>query len=105
MSSRIARAAASFRTAGQGKLGKPWARLMAPCSVASRVMPRITDSVKPCVRRAVRVRMTPKDTLLQQQLGNRVELHVARPFVNRADLRVPVELLDRVLLGIAVAAE
>src|ERR1700745_3089098 len=33
---------------------------MAPCSFASRVIPRITDSVKPCVRRAVR--MTAKDT-------------------------------------------
>src|SRR5262249_62410972 len=37
---------------------------MAPCSFASRVIPRITDSVKPCVRRAVRVRMTAKDTVL-----------------------------------------
>src|SRR6266566_6960341 len=63
-SSRIARAAASFRTSGQGKLGKPCERLMAPCSLASRVIPRITDSVKPCVRRAVRVRMTAKDTAL-----------------------------------------
>src|SRR6266568_2105536 len=62
--SRIARIAASLRTPGQGKLGKPCERLMAPCSLASRVMPRITDSVKPCVRRAVRVRMTAKDTAL-----------------------------------------
>src|SRR5207253_3524458 len=61
-SSRIARAAESFRTSGQGKLGKPCERLMAPCSLASRVIPRITDSVKPCVRRAVR--MSPKDTVL-----------------------------------------
>src|SRR5881296_4088042 len=52
-SSRIARAAASFSTSGAGKLGNPWARLMAPCSFASRVMPRITDSVKPWVRAAV----------------------------------------------------
>ena len=28
---RIARAAASLRTSGQGKLGKPWARLIASC--------------------------------------------------------------------------
>src|SRR6266513_3777174 len=61
-SSRIARAAASFRTSGQGKLGKPCERLMASCSFASRVIPRITDSVKACVRRAVR--MTEKDTAL-----------------------------------------
>src|SRR2546422_8274200 len=52
-SSRIARAAASFRTSGAGKFGNPWARLMAPCSLASRVIPRITDSVNECVRRAV----------------------------------------------------
>src|SRR5207253_4826745 len=52
-SSRMARAAASFSTSGQGKLGNPCARLIAPCSFASRVMPRITDSVKPWVRRAV----------------------------------------------------
>src|SRR5262245_60692231 len=45
--------AASFRSAGAGKLGKPWARLMELCSRASRVMPRITDSRKPWVRRAV----------------------------------------------------
>src|SRR2546426_5552081 len=52
-SSRIARAAAYFSTSGAGKLGNPWARLIAPCSFASRVMPRITDSVKPWVRVAV----------------------------------------------------
>src|SRR2546427_9023695 len=39
---------------------------MAPCSFASRVIPRITDSVKPCVRRAVR--MTAKDTVLTGSL-------------------------------------
>ena len=52
-SSWIARAAASFSTSGAAKLGNPWARLMAACSFASRVMPRITDSVKPWVRVAV----------------------------------------------------
>src|SRR2546426_135130 len=41
-SSWIARAAASFSTSGAAKLGNPWARLMAACSFASRVMPRIT---------------------------------------------------------------
>src|SRR5258705_11090244 len=39
-SSRIARAAASFRTAGAGKLGHPWERLNAPCSFAEPVLPR-----------------------------------------------------------------
>src|SRR5213080_1130891 len=52
-SSRSARAAASFRTSGAGKFGNPWARLMAPCSLASRVIPRITDSLNEWVRRAV----------------------------------------------------
>src|SRR2546423_1770967 len=105
-SSRIARAAASFRTSGQGKLGKPCARLMAPCSFASRVIPRITDSVKPCVRRAVRAVMGKRyRLLLQQHFRDGVELHVARPLVNRSDLRIAVELLDRILLGIAVTSE
>src|SRR5688500_19823520 len=53
MSERIARIAASFRSSGAGKLGNPWARLRESCSRASRVMPRITDSRKPWVRRAV----------------------------------------------------
>src|SRR5690554_2748529 len=54
MSARIASQAASLMTSGAGKSGKPWARLMAPASLATRVISRITDSVKPCVRRAVR---------------------------------------------------
>src|SRR5215217_732125 len=53
MSSWIARAAASFRTSGAGKLGKPWARLIERYSRARRVIPRITDSRNPWVRRAV----------------------------------------------------
>ena len=55
MSERIAAMAASFKTWGVAKLGKPWARLMAPCSLASRVIPRMTDSVKVWVRCAVRM--------------------------------------------------
>src|SRR5437667_1628553 len=53
MSARIAREAASLMTSGAGKLGKPCARLMAPCSLATRVIQRMTDSVKPWVRREV----------------------------------------------------
>ena len=49
-----ARAAASFSKPGAGKLGNPWARLIAPCSLARRVIPRITDSVNPWVLTAVR---------------------------------------------------
>jgi hypothetical protein len=38
---------------GAGKLGNPCARLRELCSRARRVIPRITDSRKPWVRRAV----------------------------------------------------
>src|SRR6266487_2275220 len=44
-------------------------------------------------------------SLLQEQLRDRVELHVARAFVDRPDLRVAVELLDGIFLSIAVAPE
>src|SRR3989442_4925035 len=49
------------------------------------------------------VRIGP--SLFQDLLRNRVQLHVARPLVDRADLGVAVELLNRVLLGVAVAAK
>src|SRR5207247_9607504 len=42
---------------------------------------------------------------LEQQLRNRTELHVAGAFINRPDLRVAIELLDRVLLRVPVADE
>ncbi len=45
-SARMASTAASFRSSGAGKSGKPWARLIAPCSRATRVISRMTDSVK-----------------------------------------------------------
>src|SRR5262249_7265506 len=41
----------------------------------------------------------------EHRLGDRRELHVRRPFVDRPDLRVAIELLDRVLRRIPVAAE
>src|SRR5712691_8029736 len=53
MSSRMARAAASLSSSGAAKLGNPCARLRELCSRARRVIPRITDSRKPWVRRAV----------------------------------------------------
>src|SRR5687767_8998878 len=43
--------------------------------------------------------------LLQQFLGDRLELHVRRAFVDLADLGVAVELLRREVLGEAGAAE
>src|SRR5438874_3632106 len=105
-SSAMAHAAASFKTSGAAKFGNPCARLMAPCSLASRVMPRITDSVNECVRRAVCIdrKLTPSASS-QDLLGNCVQLHVAGPFVDRADLRVAVELFHGVLLGVSVPAE
>src|SRR5882672_2591939 len=44
-------------------------------------------------------------SLLQEELRDRIELHVARAFVDRPDLCISVELLDRVILRIAVAPE
>ena len=38
-------------------------------------------------------------------LGDRLQLQVGRAFVDLADLRVAVELLDRIVLHEAVAAE
>ncbi len=54
MSALMASQAASFKSCGAGKSGNPWAKLIALCSLATRVMSRITDSVKECVRIAVR---------------------------------------------------
>src|SRR6266511_3900983 len=49
-----ARLAASTTSGGGSKSGKPWARLMAPCSSARRVISRITDSVNRDTRAEVR---------------------------------------------------
>src|SRR5665213_3041602 len=45
MSPRIAAQAASFIGSGIAKSGKPCARLMAPCALATLVISRMTDSV------------------------------------------------------------
>jgi hypothetical protein len=45
-SSPMARAAARLRSSGAGKSGNPCERLTAPCLSASRVISRMTDSVK-----------------------------------------------------------
>ncbi len=44
-SSLTAAAAAVLSSGGQGKSGKPWARLTAPAATASRFISRMTDSV------------------------------------------------------------
>lgn len=56
MSASIASMAARLTKSGAGKSGKPWARLIAPCSSASRVISRITDSEKTSVRAATKGR-------------------------------------------------
>jgi hypothetical protein len=50
ISSRTASHAAVLSSAGQEKSGKPWARLMASYCRDSRVISRITDSVKRSAR-------------------------------------------------------
>src|SRR5262245_60436691 len=45
-----ARWAASTSTSGGRKFGMPWARLMPPCWLFTRVISRMTDSVNPCTR-------------------------------------------------------
>src|SRR6266545_313060 len=46
----MARCAASSTSLGGGKFGIPWARLIPPYWLLTRVISRITDSVKPCTR-------------------------------------------------------
>src|SRR5262245_12088187 len=55
MSPLIAAHAASFIGSGIGKSGKPWARLIASCWLAIRVISRITDSVNVDVRLAASI--------------------------------------------------
>src|SRR5258708_5153808 len=54
-SASIAAFAASFSSCGHAKSGKPCARLIASCWIASRVMSRITDSVKLAAFRETRM--------------------------------------------------
>src|SRR5215204_903556 len=44
-------------------------------------------------------------TLPQEQLRDGLELHVRRTLVDRPDLRVAIEFLDRIVLRVAVAAK
>src|SRR5262245_60802141 len=53
-SAKRAAAAASLSSVGAGKSGKPWARLTAPASTASRFISRMTDSVKLSALRLIR---------------------------------------------------
>src|SRR5262245_15518199 len=60
-----------------------------------------TKAITACVPSASRGPLS----LLQEQLGDSLQLHVAGSLVDRTDLGVPVILLRRILLGIAVSAE
>jgi hypothetical protein len=53
-SAKSAAAAASLRSVGAGKSGKPCARLTAPASTASRFISRMTDSVNEAALRLIR---------------------------------------------------
>src|SRR5579875_2829220 len=52
----MARMAASFTCSGAEKSGNPCARFRASCSMASRVISRITDSVNCCALREINAR-------------------------------------------------
>src|SRR5687767_3189523 len=51
----MARCAASRSSFGGAKFGMPWARLTPPCWFTTRVISRMTDSVKPCTRSDMRL--------------------------------------------------
>ena len=57
-SASIASTAACLTSAGAGKSGKPCARLTASCSIARRVISRITDSVNDAALREIAARGT-----------------------------------------------
>src|SRR5215475_8992913 len=52
----IARWAAAMSSGGGGKLGMPWARFTPPSWSTTRVISRMTDSVKPWTRREICIR-------------------------------------------------
>src|SRR5438094_2255221 len=95
------------------------ARMTTVCRAESRVIswaaPRLSRAQETRIVTArlriiasLRVEVRPQPTaaassLCQEELRDRVELHVARAFVDRPDLRIAVELLDRIFLGISVA--
>src|SRR6185312_2342994 len=47
----------------------------------------------------------PRSTLPEHRLGDRLQLHVARPFIDCANFCIAVELFGRIVLGVAVPAE
>src|SRR5256885_10009358 len=55
------------------------------------------------IRRPPRSTLFPYTTLFRSHgLRNRLQLHVARPLVDRADLRVAVKLLRRIVPGVSI---
>src|SRR5712691_4034121 len=60
----MARWAASTSSRGGGKLGMPWARLMPSYWLLTRVISRMTDSVKPCTRLEIIWRPSGEDDVV-----------------------------------------
>src|SRR6266498_3727645 len=81
----MARTAAALTSSGVSKSGKPWARLMAACSSARRVISRITDSVNRSVRRAATnlletVPLTPRSASRRSPVGPGRNLKLGQRF-------------------------
>src|SRR6266511_5156183 len=81
----MARTAATLTSSGASKSGKPWARLMAACSSAKRVISRITDSVNRLVRRAATnlletVPLTPRSASPRSSVGPGRNLNLGHRF-------------------------
>src|SRR3990172_3279787 len=62
----MARWAASSSSRGGGKSGIPCARLTPPCWLTTRVISRMTDSVKPWTRREITRRLREHDVALER---------------------------------------
>src|SRR5687768_11802588 len=98
MSASMARFAASFSACGAAKFGKPCARLMPPWMAFSRVISRITDSVKPAVRaasftRAVRTSVCPRLSWAADVLASR----------RSSVARLEVDAVEQVVAGLEAA--
>src|SRR5918998_189294 len=94
-SSLIAAAAARFKSSGAGKSGKPCERLTAPCFKASRVISRMTDSVKRLAFCETRERPVVGDDVIgfsfRVRAGAAAELFGRRGFLFGG---LPAELVD-----------
>src|SRR5438132_5119045 len=74
---------------------RPWPSTFSRCGAARAESRTTSCSASPGASALLR----------KDRLGDRGQLHVRRPLVDRSDLRVAPELLDRILAGVAVPAE